>query len=323
VSVEDLDVVVAFLNCGHGDAAVVRFRDKGHVRTLVIDGGPPSYKTGLLDYLMRNNISTIDLMVATHIDRNHIGGLVPVVASEHITIENFWGPVCESTQAAVEGLRTDDERLYQRLYAQVARKVDADSLFCPTRTVPLPELFTDATLTVLNPHTPTVLAPAMDGAPKRRPTELAAEQNENSIVLHFEAHGMSALFTSDAEGHFWARVAQSEEYLRYLEAHILKMPNYGRISGFPPSLAAQIPELGAVVFSIDAKLDRQPSEEVVRLVAERGAQVFCTQHAPATASCTNDRCCATRGGQNVLFFAYHGCRSFPPGAEACVVGKMP
>jgi beta-lactamase superfamily II metal-dependent hydrolase len=298
----------------------VRFREGTEVRTIVIDGGPPSFKTGLLDYLTDSDVTTVDLMVATHIDHNHVAGLLPVAASDAITIRNFWGPVCESSQATVKGLRNGDERLYQRLYAQVARKVEAKSILCPTRGARVPELFTGANLTVLNPRTPNVLAPELEGAPKPKPGELAVEQNDRSIVLHFESHGMRVLFTSDAERRFWIQASEREDILHYLDVHVLKAAHYGRLGGFPHTVAAEVDRLGAVVFSIGEELDRQPQDEVVRLVQERGGQVFCTQHAPSTSFCVNPSCCAKQGGQNVLFFAYPGCRSFAPSAEACAVG---
>jgi len=323
VSVEELDVVLAFLDVGHGDSAVIRFREGHQVRTVVVDGGGPERSRDLLSYLLRNTIKTIDLLIASHIDRNHIAGLLPVVDSDRITIHSFWGPGCESTQPSVPGLRTADERTYQRLYSRVAQRVRPERIVCPTRGMPLPALFSNATITVLNPSAPNVLKPAPRNAPKRNPSELALEQNERALALHLECQGLRALLPSDIEGAFWAAVPNDAGLQEYLGVDIVKVPNFGRPSGFPSRIVRYFNERRAGVFSIGADVDKQPSSEVLAVMGELRAQVFCTEHAQENTFCNNPRCPAARGGQNVVFFYRRGARSFPPGGEACTLHGSP
>ena len=159
MSVEEIDVIVSFLDVGHGDAAVIRFREGSELRTIVVDGGGPRHADAVLSYLLRNTITRVDLMVATHIDRNHLAGLLPVVESERLTIQNFWGPACESNQPSVKGLRSADERAYQRLYARVTQRVRPEHILCPPRGMPRPTLFRDCAITVLSPMRQNVLRP--------------------------------------------------------------------------------------------------------------------------------------------------------------------
>jgi len=316
VSVEELDLVVAFLDVGHGDAAVLRFREGHQVRTIVVDGGGPEHSERLLAYLLRNAITTVDLLVATHVDRNHITGLIPVVESERITIHHFWGPSCESTQPSVAGLRTPDERAYQRLYARVAQKVRPEQMVCPTRGMPLPRLSPDATLTVVNPPRANVLKPAPKNAPPRKPEELAIEQNELALVLHLESHGLRVLLASDIEGPFWGSVMADAGVQRYLDVNILKVPNFGQPSGMPAGIL-QFVSTDYAVLSLGSAEDRQPSLDILNVMQERGAEVICTEHAVKNSFCRNPHCPAAHGGQNIVFCRRRGDSSYSTSAYFC------
>ena len=316
MSVQELDLVVTFLDVGHGDSAIIRFREGHQVRTVVVDGGGPSRSGALLSHLLRNTIHVIDLLVATHIDRNHVTGLIPVAESERITIGSFWGPGSESTQPSVPGLRTSDERVYQRLYSRLAQRVRPEHMVCPVRGMPLPSRFSDATLTVLNPSAPNVLRPAAKDAHEKKPAELASEQNEHCLVLSVESHGIRILLGSDVEGRFWAAALTDPGLQRYLDVNILKVPHYGRPSGFPAPVAP-VARTEYAVFSLGAREDQQPSGEVVALMRGIEAEVLCTEHAPQSSFCGNPHCHAASGGQNIVFCRRRGDHSYSTSAYNC------
>lgn len=72
--------LLAILDVGHGNSAVLI--DDG--QTVVIDAGP---RSGLLEYLTQNNIRSIDTILLSHADADHIGGLVAVLASKSFQIK--------------------------------------------------------------------------------------------------------------------------------------------------------------------------------------------------------------------------------------------
>lgn len=316
MSVQDLDLAVTFLDVGHGDAIIVRFREERQVRTIVVDGGGPAHGGRLLAYLLRNGVATVDLMVATHVDRNHIAGLLPVAESDKVAIENFWGPGSDSAQPSVAGLNLPDERAYQRLFSRICSRVKPERVFCPVRGVPLPELFRDAQLTVLNPQVPNVLAPLPNDAPARQAAHFLAEQNELSIVLHVESHGIRLLLGGDAQGPFWAAAAADPTTQRYLDVNILKVPHYGRAAGLAAA-AGGVLHTEYAVFSLSAKADKQPSESVLALFREMGCEVLCTEHAAENSFCANPHCHAAKGGQNIVFCRCRGDASYSTSAYFC------
>ncbi len=322
MSVQELDLVVTFLDVGHGDAAMLRFREDHQVRTIVMDGGGPVHAEALLAYFQRSGITTIDLLVASHIDRQHNAGLLRLVESGQVTIDNFWGPSCESAQPSVEGLSLPDERAYQRLYSRIRERLRPEAIASPVARAPLPALFSDATITVLNPPVANVLKAPPKGTPPRQPKQFLAEQNDLATVLHIETHGIRVLLGSDAQAPFWAALAGDPIVQRYLDVNILKVPNYGRPTGLPPAVAGAL-RTEYAVFSLDAKLDKQPSPEVAGPLRETGAEVLCTEHAPGSAFCANAHCHAANGGQNIVFARCRGDASYSTSAYYCPLEASP
>jgi beta-lactamase superfamily II metal-dependent hydrolase len=70
---------LAILDVGHGNSAVLRDK-KG---TVVIDTGPGST---LLEFLEHAEIRSIDLVLLSHADEDHIGGLVQLLASQRVKV---------------------------------------------------------------------------------------------------------------------------------------------------------------------------------------------------------------------------------------------
>jgi beta-lactamase superfamily II metal-dependent hydrolase len=68
------DPILTILDVGHGNCAVLEHEG----RAIVFDCGP---KTGLLEYLSSRAINTLDLVLISHADEDHIAGLIAVLAS--------------------------------------------------------------------------------------------------------------------------------------------------------------------------------------------------------------------------------------------------
>jgi hypothetical protein len=82
---------------------VITFKEKGKSACIVVDGGEDENSADALSmYLQSKNVQTIDLMVGTHIDSDHINGLKIFVQEQvkkkknrdqYIMIKEFWGPM--------------------------------------------------------------------------------------------------------------------------------------------------------------------------------------------------------------------------------------
>ena len=88
------DFDIKLLQAEHGDAMLVSY---GHdtVRHLLIDGGPASSLRNLMDVLAAartNGILTLEAIVVTHYDYDHIGGIIALLeqAPDWLIINDIW-----------------------------------------------------------------------------------------------------------------------------------------------------------------------------------------------------------------------------------------
>lgn len=99
-----MSLTVAFLDVCHGDCAVATFVQDGRKGCIVVDGGEDKNAARrLATYLTSEDVEVIDLLVATHIDSDHINGLVHFLGEETAKtngwnngqgkcITHYWGP---------------------------------------------------------------------------------------------------------------------------------------------------------------------------------------------------------------------------------------
>ena len=66
---------VHFIDVGQGDSILIETPNEN----VLIDGGPPAAGDKVVQYLRDEGIETLDMIITTHPDIDHIGGLVPVI----------------------------------------------------------------------------------------------------------------------------------------------------------------------------------------------------------------------------------------------------
>lgn len=134
---------VAFLDCvSHGDCTVITFTDRRRPACIVVDGGKTkSSAKALADYLDSQNVKSINLVVGTHIDEDHINGLKWFVGDQlnnkkagkaYFRIKEYWGPLpsdghsgsFQPTAFAEMGERTDAASWRQYVIQSVAQNDD-------------------------------------------------------------------------------------------------------------------------------------------------------------------------------------------------------
>lgn len=89
---------LSFVNVQHGDCIVINVEQPQGVFSILIDGGKTKYRA--VDKLFNQNLlpksngkAQIDLMIASHHDMDHIGGLIDVVNDSRFEIKQAWVPV--------------------------------------------------------------------------------------------------------------------------------------------------------------------------------------------------------------------------------------
>lgn len=84
-------LTVHFVDVGQGDGILVEFPDS---KTLVIDTAAGG-EYAMNDQMARDNRDTIDWMVATHPDADHIGGLASLIRTH--PVKSLWAPAANSS----------------------------------------------------------------------------------------------------------------------------------------------------------------------------------------------------------------------------------
>jgi beta-lactamase superfamily II metal-dependent hydrolase len=79
---------ITALDVGHGDAFLIQWKTRQKEWTCLIDGG--SSFDRLYTHLTKANVKKIDLLVLSHLDSDHVGGLIGL--ADKINIATYWGP---------------------------------------------------------------------------------------------------------------------------------------------------------------------------------------------------------------------------------------
>jgi beta-lactamase superfamily II metal-dependent hydrolase len=98
---------VHFIDVGQGDASLIKYKDFA----ILIDGGDNAYGPVVVDYLNGQDIDDIDIMVATHVHADHIGGLDNVLCAYDVHT------IIDSGEVA-------DTRTYQDYMSAVNSEID-------------------------------------------------------------------------------------------------------------------------------------------------------------------------------------------------------
>jgi len=227
---------VHFIDVGQGDSTLIETPSN---KTILIDGGPPEAGEELLVYLKKKRIRKIDLLITTHPDIDHIGGLVPVIEKLKIKRVLDSGKL-HSTKTYRAYLRAIRQKKIPFEIAEQNDYIQIDSKLV---------------IQVIN---------AFDRDKK--------DNNEASIVLKISHGAVSFLMMADAE------IEQEKEIMKQydLEADILKVGHHGsNTSTSRAFIEAVQPETAILTYSRENKYGH-PVSRVIKNLNKQGSQIYST-----------------------------------------------
>ena len=233
---------VAFLDVGQGDAALVLF--PGGTQIL-IDGGPDHSVLGELAAVMPPSDRTLELIVLTHPDADHLAGLLPVL--ERYRVER----ILET------GIRKDTA-LFRKFEAALAREGAERIVAGQAMRLHIGKF---AVFDVLWPQE------AHDG-------EVIDSPNNLGVVARLQYGATSFLFPGDIEASTESKLVLCCKAM--LDADVLKAAHHGsKTSSFAQFLEAVTPDI--VVVSV-GKNNRygHPHDTVVERLSGISHQIFRT-----------------------------------------------
>lgn len=250
-------MIVTFIDVGQGDAIWLHLPNGDDV---LVDGGKPQAGPTVVAYLLEHGVSDIDVLVATHADSDHIGGLPEVIQA--FPVVECWSGSWDCTSDTCTGF-------YGALadHGVTTTTVEAGDLFP----------WGDVSCTVLNPTQP-----------------LYADRNENSVVMQVSLGTVDVLLTGDAEDGAEGRMRRSG---LPIEAEILKVAHHGSNSASTAAFLAAVQPQEAVILVGPNPYDH-PRAEVLQRLADVGARVWRTDQAGSiVVTVSQDSWTVITGGQ--------------------------
>lgn len=227
-------LTVTWLDVGQGDAAVIQCGGQA----MLIDGGKPEKSSYIYAWLQQHGLSYLDVIVATHVDADHIGGLSG--ALNYASVGTAYCPVTTGT--------TETFQSFVKYLAQQGKQI----------TVPTAgETF------------------ALGGAQVQilGPLHSAEDSNDNSIVLKLSFGATSFLFTGDAE-----RTEEQDLLNAgvNLQSTVLKVGHHGSdTSTSYPFLRAVAPQYAVISVGAGNSYGH-PTEAVLSRLRDAGVTTFRT-----------------------------------------------
>ncbi len=235
---------VTFLDVAQGDATLIEFANG---KTMLIDGGTETAgKFAIAPYLWERGIGTIDILVATHPQFDHMGGLPYLMRT--FKVGEVW--------SNGRGNKADH---YQN-FSRALRAKGLKHLIVNNRTAP--KTIDVCALFFLNPG--------------EKDLHLQMKPNDNSIVLRLSCPTMKEktlgfLFTGDIEAETEQNLV--EEYPD-LKSSILKVPHHGsRSSSSLRFITAVSPEI-AIISAGRKNRYRHPHPSVLNVYDQLGAKLY-------------------------------------------------
>lgn len=226
-----------FINVGQADATLLQIKQKDEIMNILIDTGDWNRKD-TIQYLEKENIQDIDLVVITHPHADHIGQLDKII--ESFNVGEVWmngdssnSQVFSNALAAIEKYGVD----YYEPTAGETFELD------------------DLTIEVVHPK------------------DLSLNTNNNSIAMRIQYEDISFLFTGDGE-----RAAEEKMLTsgKNLTANILHLGHHGsNTSSTGNFLEAVNAETAIYSAGVDNSYGH-PDEEIIERVKARNMTVYGT-----------------------------------------------
>ena len=231
------DMSVHFIDVGKADSIYIKCKDKN----ILIDAGEKNTYDLVNEYLRRQNVKVLDLVIATHPHTDHIGGMPKVI--EEFQINKLLMP--ELKEEVIPTSRT-----YEKFLLAIKNKNIAPERLIPGTSFNVGELIFE------------VLAP----------NKQYDDVNNNSIVVKMTFKNTSFLFTGDAE-------KESENDMMNnnfnLEADVLKVGHHGSKTSTSSAFLKKVNPKYAVICVGEDRYNL-PQKITIDKLTKRNIKVFRT-----------------------------------------------
>ena len=250
------DLAVHFLDVRYGDSAIIICDGQA----MIIDGGLPNQSSKIFSYL-QNNLHQSDLkyVIATHPDKDHIGGLSAVLQKE-FNVQNIYSPVTEYDSEPFNDLLKNAEK--QRIKIKVPYNND-------------PVKLGGATVTIYNvgKERKNIIDKVASFFHRDEPEEIAAN-NDMSLVVRIVYKDVAFLFTGDIEAAAEQRLLLDS--MVELSADVLKVAHHGSRGSSTYDFLEKVNPTYAIISCGKNNTYKHPSAETLKAIKDMDIELFRT-----------------------------------------------
>jgi len=240
-SAPDGSAQISFIDVGQGDAALLQ---DSLGTDILIDGGPSAAGPGVVAYLRSHTDHAIDVILVTHADADHAGGLVSVLQASDLSVGAlYYNGYPGSTQT----------------WANLASQAAARGLALQPAHFPAEYAWGEFDVYILNP------APGLANP----------EQNDASVVARIDFHSSRLLFPGDIGAQVEAAVIARQTPVA---ADVLKVAHHGSATSSSAAFLAAVQPDYAVI-SVGKNSYGHPAPATLTRLADAGAQIWRTDQA--------------------------------------------
>ncbi len=231
-------MTIAFIDVGQGDATLIR---DGNGFDVLIDGGQKFMGEDLLGYIRQHNVDDIEVVLATHADSDHIGGLITVIQATDIPVESVY----------YNGYAGDT-----LVWTEFSEAVASEGLSLIPAQFPQTFIWGGLSVQVLNPL----------------PGMVNPQQNEASIVILISYAQISVLLPADIDAGVEALLPMRTPNL---EADVLKVAHHGSKYSTSQTFLEQV-QPNETIISVGSNPYGHPSPQVLSRLVNYGARIWRT-----------------------------------------------
>lgn len=276
-----------FINVGSGDAALIRVNDYAALvdcgNVSVGEKRPGSERIMAADFLREEGVTRLDLVVLTHLHRDHIGGFGAVL--EAVRVDEVWTNFLPDPMywdkriEAREDWPKKAKGLAKSLAVYLPALARAHACGTRLREVTRPAMgvtLADDLMVDIGclPHAyyhrqKRVLCAALAGRPDPEDLyEVGAALNETSLRLRLRYHAQTVILAADAYGDSWRDDA--------MPCTVLKVPHHASVKSIDRPMAHRLCPKKAVISCGAYRGDERPHPDVVAWLREASGEVLCT-----------------------------------------------
>lgn len=282
-----------FINVGYGDAILVEAHSRqGEPFRMLVDCGdaalgksyPGSRQNTAARYLGKKGISRLDLLVITHLHKDHVGGLESLL--QQVQVAQLWtsflpsGALWEKNFAPQNGFSPGANALLQamNIYIKGLDRLSRQGTIITEATMPCIREVPDTALRIQRfANVPRLHERQRDiweqifrqGPDNALLDELDGFINDTSLRMRLSYGGTTAELPGDTYARQW-------ETYDISPCSIVKLPHHGHEDSFTPVLFHRLSPRYMVVSASRERAAQCPSPPVLEIANRGPATLFCT-----------------------------------------------